>query len=265
MSTSGWSAFAARQSRLSGFLFVLLLLAGWEIVTYLVEDVAFYIPAVSSMLQAFGEMTWSGELPYHTVVTLIRLLLGFALSLVAAIPCGLLIGHSRPLFEVSEPLVELLRPVPAIAIMPIAILVLGINVRMQVFVIAWASFWPILLNALDGVRGIDPILMDTARTYGYQRFGLFRRIVLFSALPYIMAGLRLSLTISLILAIFVEIFMGGSGLGFLIVDYRSALRIPEMYAAIIMVAVLGYLLNAAFVLLEGRLIRWHHMSHASAG
>jgi len=178
-----------------------------------------------------------------------------------AVPLGTVIGYSRPLYHVSEPTLEFLRPAPAIAIMPIAFLFFGLDVRMKVFVIAWGAFWPILLNAVDGVRSIDSILFETARIYGYRGRGMLGRIVLPAALPYTMAGLRLGLTISLILAIFVEIFTSGSGLGFLIVEYRAAIRIPEVYASILMVALLGYLLNAGFVAVEDRVIRWYRQSH----
>ena len=261
MDAERWATFLERHSRASGFVFVLVLLAAWELVARAIEGFAFFLPPVSSILSALGTMTRSGEMPLHSLETLRRLFLGYACGILAAIPLGTLIGYSRPLYHISEPTLELLRPAPAIAIMPIAFLVFGLDMRMKVFVIAWGAFWPILLSAIDGVRGIDAILFETARVYGYRGRGLLRRVVLPAALPYTMAGLRLGLTISLILAIFVEIFTSGNGLGFLIVEYRAAIRIPEVYASILMVALLGYLLNAGFVRMEDRVIRWYRKSH----
>ena len=261
MDASRSAGFVERHSRASGFVFVLVLIAVWELLARTIDGFAFYLPAFSSILSALWKMTRSGEVPLHSLLTLERLFLGYASAILVAVPLGTLIGYSRPLYHISEPTLELLRPAPAIAIMPIAFLVFGLDTRMKVFVIAWGAFWPILLNAIDGVRNIDPILLETARIYGYRRKRMLWRIVLPAALPYTMAGLRLGLTISLILAIFVEIFTSGSGLGFLIVDYRAAIRIPEVYASILLVALLGYLLNVGFVKTEDRVMRWYRKSH----
>jgi len=261
MGPSGRATVLERHSRASGFVFVLVLVAAWELVARAIEGFAFFLPPFSTILIALGKMTRSGEIPLHSLETLGRLFLGYACGILVAVPLGTVIGYSRPLYHVSEPTLEFLRPAPAIAIMPIAFLFFGLDVRMKVFVIAWGAFWPILLNAVDGVRSIDSILFETARIYGYRGRGMLGRIVLPAALPYTMAGLRLGLTISLILAIFVEIFTSGSGLGFLIVEYRAAIRIPEVYASILMVALLGYLLNAGFVAVEDRVIRWYRQSH----
>ena len=258
---SGWATAVERHSRASGFVFAGVLLLVWELLARAIDGFAFYLPPFSSILSALWKMTRSGEIPFHVLQTLGRLFLGYACGILAAVPLGTLIGYSRPLYHVSEPTLELLRPAPAIAIMPIAFLFFGLDIRMKVFVIAWGAFWPILLNAIDGVRSIDTVLFETARVYGYAGGRMLRRIVLPAALPYTMAGLRLGLTISIILAIFVEIFTSGSGLGFLIVEYRAAIRIPEVYASILVVALLGYVLNAGFVTVEGRVIRWYRKSH----
>lgn len=253
--------FVEQHSRLSGFVFVVVLLVLWELLARTIDGFAFYLPAFSTILSSLATMTVSGEMPREILHTLGRLFLAYACSIVVGVPLGTLIGYSRTVYTLSEPTLELLRPAPAVAIIPIAALMLGLDIRMKVFVIAWAAFWPILLSAIDGVRSIDPILLETAHTYGYGGGRIVRRIVLPAALPYMMAGLRLGLTISLILAIFVEIFTSGSGLGFLIVEYQAAIRIAEVYAVIVMVALLGYLLNLGFVTVEGRVIRWYHASH----
>ncbi len=248
------------DSRASGFALVLVLLGLWELLSRSMPGLEVLLPAFSSVASAFWAMTWSGELALHTLATLKKFFYGYATGIVVGVPLGILMGYFRPLYNLTEPTLELLRPAPAIAILPLAVLILGLDLRMQTFVIAWAAFWPILSSATDGVRGIDPILLDTARTYGYRGGTLFRRVVLPGALPYAMSGLRLALTFALILAVFVEMFTSGSGLGFLISHYRETLGVAEIYAAILAVALLGYALNEIFVRLERRVIRWHHVS-----
>jgi ABC-type nitrate/sulfonate/bicarbonate transport system permease component len=220
----------------------------------------FLLPPFSTVMAALWEITRTNEIPLQTLETLVRLLLGFGCAILVAMPLGFLIGQFRWVYQLLEPTLELLRPTPAIAIIPIAVLVLGFGVQMKTFVIAWAAFWPILLNCIDGVRSIDPVLLDTARTYGYGRRQVLRRIVVPAALPYAMAGLRVGLTLALILAVFVEMITTGSGLGALMMAYRDAIRLPEMYAAIVAIAVLGFALNAGFEWLEARVIRWYRMS-----
>lgn len=256
------SAMAARMldSRASGFALVLLLLGIWETLSRSIPGLEFLLPPFSTVASALGDMVWSGELSLHTIATLKKFLYGYACAIALGVPLGILIGYFRPLYNLTEPTLELLRPAPAIAILPLAVLILGLDLRMQTFVIAWAAFWPILSSSTDGVRSIDPILLDTARTYGYRGGSLFRRVVLPGGLPYAMSGLRLGLTFALILAVFVEMFTSGSGLGSLISHYRETLGVAEVYAAIIAVALLGYALNEIFVRLEKRLIRWHHVS-----
>lgn len=256
------AAIGARflDSRASGFALVLVLLGLWESLSRSMPGLEVLLPPFSTVASAFWGMTWSGELALHTLATLKKFFYGYATGIVVGVPLGILIGYFRPLYNLTEPTLELLRPAPAIAILPLAVLILGLDLRMQTFVIAWAAFWPILSSATDGVRGIDPILLDTARTYGYRGGRLFRRVVLPGALPYAMSGLRLALTFALILAVFVEMFTSGSGLGFLISHYRETLGVAEIYAAILAVALLGYALNEIFVRIERQAIRWHHVS-----
>ncbi len=248
------------DSPATGYVLIVAFACDWEIASRAIPGMDFLLPAFSAVVAALWKTIVSNEIPLQTLETLARLLLGFACATLAAMPLGFLIGQSRRFYDLLEPTLELLRPTPAIAIIPIAVLVLGFGVAMKTFVIAWAAFWPILLNCIDGVRSIDPVLLDTARTYGYSRRKILRRIVVPAALPYAMAGLRVGLTLALILAVFVEMITTGSGLGALMMAYRDAIRLPEMYAAILAIAVLGFLLNAGFERLEARVTRWYRMS-----
>jgi ABC-type nitrate/sulfonate/bicarbonate transport system permease component len=251
------------DSPATGYLLIAAMLVLWEMVSRLVAGLHFLLPPFSSVAAALWNLSASSEIPLQTLETLGRLLLGYGVAILVAAPLGFLIGQFRWLYGLLEPTLELLRPTPAVAIIPIVVLVLGFGVQMKVFVIAWAAFWPILLNCIDGVRSIDPVLLDTARTYGYGRRALMRRIIVPGALPYAMAGLRVGLTLALILAVFVEMITTGTGVGALMMTYRDAIRLPEMYAALLTIAVLGFALNVGFEKIEARMIRWYRKSRES--
>ena len=248
------------NTRASGALFVLALLIVWEISSRNVSGLSLLLPPFSTVVSHLIASTLSGEILSQGSATLVRLFTGYFAGVIVAIPLGLLLGYLRPVYQLAEPLMELLRPVPSIAILPIAILFLGLGFQMQTAVIGWAVFWPVLIATSDGVRSLDPTLINTARAYGYRTFGIFRRVALPASLPYAMAGLRVALTIALILAVFIEMITSGSGLGYLIAHYREAIRVPDMYGAIIAVAILGYCLNMGFVWMERISVRWHHLS-----
>jgi len=141
---------------------------------------------------------------------------------------------------------------------PIAILFLGIGDEMKTFVIAWACFFPILVNTMHGVGSVDRVIVDTARTFGYRTSGIISKIILPAALPSIAAGMRISLAIGLILTVIAEMVAGNNGIGFYILDMERAFRIPEMWAGIFTLAVIGYLLNRIFVSVEERALAWYY-------
>jgi ABC-type nitrate/sulfonate/bicarbonate transport system permease component len=246
-----------------GFVFILLLLAVWELCARLIPGFSAYLPAVSTIASTSWSMILSGELPTHGAFTVKRLFIAYFYAVLIGLLFGMLIGHFRTLYQICEPTLELLRPAPAIAIIPIAMLVFGLDDRMKISVTAWGVFWVVFLNAIDGVRSVDVVLLDTARAYGYRGWRLLWRVVLPAALPYMMAGLRLGLTISLTLGIFVEVFTGGDGVGHLLQHYNDTIRIPEMYAAVFFIAVLGFALHGGFELVEARVIGWHLKSRAA--
>jgi ABC-type nitrate/sulfonate/bicarbonate transport system permease component len=136
-------------------------------------------------------------------------------------------------------------------------LFLGIDNEMKVFMIAFGSFFPILLNTYSGVRSVDPVQVNTARTFGLSRFAIVKQIIVPAASPYIVTGMRVSLAIALILVVIAEMVASNNGMGFFILDTQRSFRVKEMYAGIIALAIVGYALNAAFLALERRLMAWH--------
>jgi NitT/TauT family transport system permease protein len=149
---------------------------------------------------------------------------------------------------------------PPVALIPVLILLVGIGDEMKVIVVAFASLFPILLNTVDGVRGVHPTLLDVARTFHFSELATLRRVILPAALPQIVAGLRISLAIALIVALVSEMIGATAGMGYFVLQAQRGLRIRDMYAAIVMLALLGYALNWLFLLFEARLLAWHRAS-----
>ena len=182
---------------------------------------------------------------------------GLLLAAVLAVPLGMLLGASRLAFQLSRMIIEFLRPVPSVALIPLAVLVFGTGQDMKVFLIVFACFWPILFQAIYGVQDVDPVATDTARSYGLPLLARFTRVTLPSAAPYIATGLRISSAIALILALTAELVVGAPGLGRAIVVSQVSNQITQMYALILATGLLGWLLNSVFQAVERRLLRWH--------
>ena len=247
-----------RPTRVLGYVLIVVLLALWELAARAGWVNPAYLPPPSSVATAWSTSVASGELPGHLATTLASWAQGFAIAAVLGVALGLAMGLFPLLRAMLTTIVELLRPMPSVAIIPIAIVLLGLGDPMKRFVVAYAALWPVLLNTLYGVLAVDPILLDTARTF---RLGAVRsawRVILPAASPYIATGLRISTSIALILVITAELVASRSGLGYFVRAAESASRVPEVYAGVLTIAVLGYLLNVLFVLVEGRLLAWHH-------
>jgi ABC-type nitrate/sulfonate/bicarbonate transport system permease component len=181
---------------------------------------------------------------------------GFGLAVAIGVPLGLLMGTTRGVYRLLEPITELVRPIPSSAYIPVAILFLGLGDQMKVFVITLACLFPVLLNTYSGVKAIDPVLVDTGRTFGVSRTDVLRKIVLPATLPSILTGMRISLGIALIVSVVAEMISGNSGMGYFIMDKQRTFRVPDVFAGIFTLGVVGYLLNAGFLQVERHLLRW---------
>ena len=244
------------NSRLSGLLLIVVLLVLWQLsALYVVQTPTW--PPVTDIFYAWYANVADGTLVQHLLATLWRQMLGYLLAAVAGIALGLAMGYFRALYNLFEPLVEVLRPIPGPAYLPVLVLFVGIGHEMKVVLVMVASFFPILLNTYSGVRSIDRVQFDTARTHGLTTQQTFRELVLPAASPQILTGMRISLAISLILAILGEMIVSNDGLGYYTLLAQRTFKIPDMYAGIFMMALFGYVLNRLFLLFESRLIRWH--------
>ncbi|MFF5989598.1 ABC transporter permease [Prauserella flavalba] len=225
---------------------------------------SFYFPPLADILATFAD-TWVFERVGSDVVpSLARLAAGFGIAVLAGAALGTALGLSPAARRVAGPVIEFGRAVPPPALLPFGMLVLGVGDTMKIFVIAIVCVWPVLLNTIDGVRGVDPTMLDTARVYGITGPERLRRIVWPSALPQVFAGLRTSLSLALILMVISEMVASTEGIGYFVLESQRSFAIPEMWSGILLLGLLGYLLNAGLALVERRVLRWHRGARASA-
>jgi ABC-type nitrate/sulfonate/bicarbonate transport system permease component len=257
MKGSRWAAGLGR-SRWIGFAVIALLLALWELASDLKWVSPLSLPSVSSVARTWFGLMLSGELPRELAASLWRMFAGYAIGSLLGVLFGLLMGAYRPIYFLLEPVTEVLRPIPSPAYVPIAILFLGIDDEMKIFMIAFSTFFPVLLNTFGGVRSVDPIQMQTAETLGVSKGKILWQIVLPSAAPSIFTGLRVSLAVALIVMVIAEMVAASNGIGYFILASERGFKVREMFAGVVTLAIVGYALNRLFLVIENRVLAWHH-------
>jgi ABC-type nitrate/sulfonate/bicarbonate transport system permease component len=245
-----------RRVNIEGWLFVLL-------VALLVEagvrafDYEQSVATPSSTLRALYDELAAGTLSGEIGVTLEAYVEGLALAILIGVTAGVLIGGSRTLHDASSVLVEFLRPIPAVALIPLAILFFGpFGIAAHRFVVVYAAAWPILINTIYGVRGADRMLHDVARASGVGRAGRLFRVTLPAALPSIATGIRVSAAIALVVCVTAEFRTGAGGVGAYMEDQQFAGKLPELYAAVVLLCLLGYGVNLALRAVQRRTLFW---------
>ena len=217
-------------------------------------------PTVFPPLDKIIAATWTGlvggALLDDIAISLQRSGIAFAAAVSLAIPLGLFMGQIRAVEQALDPILQFFRQTSALALYPVFILLLGLGEASKVFVIFWATLFPILLATIGGVKEVDRKLIEMAATFGASRLTTFRRVVLPASIPSIFVGLRLSATTALLLLIAAEMIGANKGLGFQVMNAQYNFQIPQMFAAILLLALLGLSANAALVTLQRRLCRW---------
>ena len=241
----------------------LLILLAWQLWTAHADDPKF--PRLSSILVEFRHMWLFSQFHEHVLPSLERIAAGYGIAVVLGVGLGVPLGLSRWSRLWAMPHIEWWRAMPPPALLPITIILLhSIGDRQKIGFIGFFCLFPVLLNTIDGVRGIDPTLVDTARSYGVPRHERIRRLVLPAALPQIVAGMRNSLSLAVIMMVLSEYFSSTSGVGYVLLISKNTFQLAPMWAAILLIGLLGYLLNLLFLLAERRVLAWHRGWRAAA-
>jgi ABC-type nitrate/sulfonate/bicarbonate transport system permease component len=232
-------------------------LALWELSVRsgLLSETSF--PPMSETVAELVRLLGTGDFWSAVANTLQGWALGLGLAILLAVPAGLLVGSSRLAYRALRVPIEFLRPIPSVALIPLAVLVYGTGLESKVFLALFASFWPLFVQTLYGVQDVDPVVTDTARSFGLGRLERIWRIRLPAAVPYIATGVRISSAVALILAVTAELVIGSAGLGRSISVAQSGGAIDVMYALIIATGMLGWLLNILAARGERRVLHWH--------
>jgi len=244
-------------ARILGLLLIAVLLVLWQLSVRQRWIVSDSWPAIADVLRAAAEGIVSGELLVVLGSTLARAGIGYACGVLAGAGLGLAFAMNSMARRLLSPLVEILRPIPVPALVPPLVLLLGVNDPMKITVVALTVVFPVLTNMVQGVLAVDSMFIAVARTFHVGQAATTLKIIFPAALPFLLAGMRISLALALIVAVVAEMIAGNQGIGHYLILMQYAVRPQDMYAAILLLALSGYLLNKIFMLIEKRLIHWY--------
>jgi ABC-type nitrate/sulfonate/bicarbonate transport system permease component len=236
----------------------------WEATTRLGVLDASSIPPLTDVLDALGSQLGASAFWTALLRTVESTVLGLLIGVAIAIPLGVALGLSPVAFASTRFVVEFLKPIPVVAILPLVLLIYGTTLQMKLVLIAFGTTWPLLIQVLYGVQAVDPVVSSTARSFRMGRARRLLFVVLPSASPLIATGLRVAAVSALILSIVTELVGGAQGIGFEIARAERAADYPKLYALVLVTGLLGLALNAAMERPERRLLHWHPSHRAAA-
>jgi len=216
-----------------------------------------YFPPTSRIASALRDELTDSAFWSALGDTLTGWALGLAIAVGAGIVAGVLLSVVPYLREATASTIDFLRPIPSVALIPLAVLLYGTELRSVLLLVVYVSFWQILIQVLYGVQDVDPVAEETARSYGLGTWARVRHVLWPSALPYVMTGVRLAAAVALILTITAELVIGAPGLGATIMVAQSSQAVPEMYALIVVTGLLGLVINVGARTVERRALAWH--------
>jgi ABC-type nitrate/sulfonate/bicarbonate transport system permease component len=239
-------------------------LALWELLSRTNTISQRDLPAMSTSFRALWTMLQTGTFWSAFLHTVRGWALGLGIATALAVPLGIVLGSNELAARAFRVPIEFLRPIPSAALIPLLFLTLGTNLKSEIFLATFGAFWPLLVQTMYGVRDVDPLALDTGRSFGLGRLERLYRITFPSSVPYIATGLRISSTVSLILAFTAELFMGIPGLGRKL-NVASAYGLTDqVYALAIATGFLGLAIHVVFTALEKRALRWHPSQRTGA-
>lgn len=216
-----------------------------------------YLPPTSRIAAALGREAGDGAFWTALGDTLTGWALGLTTAVVAGVAVGLVVSVVPYLREATASTIEFLRPIPSVALIPLAVLLYGTELRSVLLLVVYASFWQVLVQVLYGVRDVDPVAEETARSYGLGPWARTRHVLWPTALPYVMTGVRLAAAVALILAVTAELVIGAPGLGARIAVAQASQAVPDLYALVVVTGLLGLLINGGARAVERRALAWH--------
>ncbi|MCU1545264.1 MAG: transporter permease [Homoserinimonas sp.] len=216
-----------------------------------------FFPPATVVLAQLGQDLVSADFWASVGLTMRSWLIGLLSAGIAATALGFIIGSSTFLRRITHSTIEFLRPIPSVALIPLAVLLFGIKMESSLMLIIYASFWQILIQVLYGTADVDSVAMDTAKSYGLGWWARIRYVVWPTTLPYLITGLRLAAAVALILAITAELVIGAPGLGKEIALNQSGGSVVPMYSLVVATGLIGVAINIGMRLLEKRVLRWH--------
>jgi NitT/TauT family transport system permease protein len=234
----------------------LSLVAAWEIAARLGVISALFFPSPLTIAETLVEMTADGTLAFHLGATLSRMVVGLATGGSLGLVLGLAIGWSARLRRFTDPIIAAVYPIPKLALFPLLLLIFGLGETPKLLLISLAVFFPMLINSAAGVRQLNPVYWMVAENYGARGLQVFRRVLLPGSLPSILAGLRLAISISVLISIGIELSYSENGLGAIIWLAWQTLRTRDLYAALFVISVLGIVLNVGLQIVSRRLVPW---------
>ena len=255
--------FRLKSRSLLGLAPIFAILLVWQILPQLKIVNPVFLPPISSILyviyQSLATQGIRSTFVINFVFTVERAISGFLIACAIGVPLGIAIGSSKSVKRLAEPTIEIFRPLPPVVLIPFFILVFGINQSMYLAFIAFGAIWPILVNSIDGSRGVEPQMLDVAKVLKINRLGRFFKIRLPASSPFIVSGMRVGLLLSLLVAVAIEMVAGHNGLGYLVIYAQEESDVKTLYAVIILMAITGYVFNLLFVRTENYLMRWHKL------
>jgi ABC-type nitrate/sulfonate/bicarbonate transport system permease component len=253
------------RKRLTGLMLEicgpLVVVAVWWMAS--ANSTSLYFPPLATIVERFREVWIGPGFHEHVVPSVVRMLSGYTIGVVAGIALGLVIGVSVWARRLLGPGIEFVRALPAVVLVPLALILFGAGAPMQVFVIALGCSFPVVLNTVAGVRAAEPVMLDVARSFQFSRWERLSRVVLPGATPSIFAGLKAALALALILMVVGEMVGSTNGIGYSILQSQRMFVVADMWAGLVMLGILGYVVNLALAGLEHLTLHWHRGLKAS--
>lgn len=216
-----------------------------------------FFPPISVILKRFADLWIFKHIPTDVLPSLKNFFIGYAIALVLGLVIGIIVGRVRWLNEMAQPLIHFGRSVPPIMLIPPLVLVLGIGDASKIFVIALGAMFPVLLTTVDGIRQVDPALLDMSKSIQLGKMQTLRRIILPAASPAIYGGAQTALQVALILMVSSEMVAATHGVGYLTMQAQASFNAPSVWAGILLLALLGFLINVVFTAIQKRALAWH--------